>query len=485
MTGLFDEARYKALLKRLDITVLTLSAVRNESDKLRFDSGYVSKKVLRADKIVRRYRNGTIDLGSLCSLFVKGIFDLSAESYVDEGVPFLRILNLRDTLVDDSNLVFIPEEIHEKENKTALHRGDFVLSKTAYPAASVVTFPRCNTSQDTIAARLKPKAKFNVETVVSFLNSRYGTILTGRQFQGNVQMHLSLDDGRKIPVPCFGSELQKAIANAVARSAKAFESGKAAMNNAEGYMLEVLGFGGWTPPKYNAYVRASSDVFMAGRVDAEYFSPAKYAALDVLRLGSGQPLRFHYDSIRQMFDPSRESGKLVRNFDVTDALKPMLGDTKEASPAEEIGSVKKIMQSGDVAISRLRSYLREIALVRTVSPVPMVGSSEFIVLRQTKDCAIPPETLLVFLRSLPVQTILKYSQDGSNHPRFGEQELLSIPVPDVLSSSNMEIVRLVNRSIVQQAKGSTLLAVAKRAVEIAIEDSEEKAIRLLTNETQS
>lgn len=71
----------------------------------------------------------------------------------------------------------------------------------------------------------------------------------------------------------------------------------------------------------------------------------------------------------------------VRNYDVTDALVPLLDAEKEPSFAADIGSMKKVLKDGDVAISRLRAYLREVAVVRTGDDVPSVGSSEFIVLR--------------------------------------------------------------------------------------------------------
>src|SRR3546814_9236538 len=134
----------------------------------------------------------------------------------------------------------------------------------------------------------------------------------------------------------------------------------------------------------------------------------------------------------------------VRNYDVTDALVPLLDAEKEPQAAAEIGSVKKALRDGDVAVSRLRAYLREIAVVRTDDDIPSVGSSEFIVLRPKKDQRdLSPETLMVFLRSAPVQTILKWCQDGSQHPRFSEGDLLSTPVPDAVASVSGQITGIV------------------------------------------
>lgn len=38
--------------------------------------------------------------------------------------------------------------------------------------------------------------------------------------------------------------------------------------------------GAWTPPEAWSYVRSGNDAFSAGRLDAEYFHPAKTQALD-------------------------------------------------------------------------------------------------------------------------------------------------------------------------------------------------------------
>jgi hypothetical protein len=99
--------------------------------------------------------------------------------------------------------------------------------------------------------------------------------------------------------------------------------------------------------------------------------------------------------------------------------------------------------------------------------VPAVGSSEFIVLRRLEDSALPVETLLVFLRSQPVQTILKWSQDGSHHPRFDDNDLLNIPVPDAVCEAAPTINALINSVLTARQCARTLLAAAQHAVEVA------------------
>ena len=146
--------------------------------------------------------------------------------------------------------------------------------------------------------------------------------------------------------------------------------------------------------------------------------------------------------------------------------------------------MKKVFRDGDVAVSRLRAYLKEIAVVRAGDRMPSVGSSEFIVLRP-KNQQISPEALMVFLRSAPAQTILKWCQDGSQHPRFSEADLLSIPVPDAVAAASAEVTRIVQQGFAARHRARQLLEAAKRAVEIAIEDSETAAIAYLKQVEES
>ncbi len=243
-------------------------------------------------------------------------------------------------------------------------------------------------------------------------------------------------------------------------------------------MLQALGLKNWQPPEPLTYTRSASEALAAERLDSNYFAPARYATLKKLEAMPHRLLSSCCEPIRELLDPTKDQGiTMVRNFDVTDALKPSLDDSKEIIEVGELGSTKKLMKPGDVVISRLRSYLRQIAVVRTSKSIPTVGSSEFIVLRPRKG--ISPELIMVFLRSQPVQTILKYCQEGNQHPRFGESNLLAIPFPEVLLEHSEEIITHIRQAHAARQQAQALLAKSKRAVEVAIEEGEEAAIELI------
>jgi hypothetical protein len=284
---------------------------------------------------------------------------------------------------------------------------------------------------------------------------------------------------RELPIFIGTSKLKERCLAIVQESYAARAKSIQLLQDAENALLRTLNLENWQPPRPLSYTRRSTNAFAAGRFDAEYFYPAKAAAQAYLCALPGKTIGSMFNSIRELWQPENApTDQRVRNYDLNDALSPFLDDTKEPSYPTEISSTKKRIKKGDIVVSRLRSYLKEIAVVQADSEVPLVGSTEFIVLRP-KAGAIPVEALLVFLRSTLPQLIFQWSQDGSNHPRFDEKELLNLHVPDAVSAISKELSDSVNAATSARQRAKELLEAAKRAVEIAIEDSEGTALQFL------
>ena len=83
-------------------------------------------------------------------------------------------------------------------------------------------------------------------------------------------------------------------------------------------------------------------------------------------------------------------------------------------------AVKKIIKAGDVIISRLRPYLKQVAFVDKVLCEhydSVLCSTEYFVLR-SKDQHISIAFIVPVLLSREVQNMLISSQEGGHHPRF-------------------------------------------------------------------
>ena len=136
----------------------------------------------------------------------------------------------------------------------------------------------------------------------------------------------------------------------------------------------------------------------------------------------------------------------------------------------EIGSSKKIFQVGDVIISRLRPYLRQVAYidasVSTPSTAALLCSTEFFVLRSVDKQSIA--FLVPFLLSAQVQRVLAASQEGGHHPRVRESALLTLPLPSSLLDSRAAASCSVERSVALYRQSEHELALLIGAAEEAL-----------------
>lgn len=445
---------------------------------LRFDAQFFQKAYLAEDQALHRQQLKLIGAAAFVTDGPHGYHEVDEHALT----AMLTAKCAGSWFADRSPAETVADWVVEANKRSLLETDDLILStRGTVGNCAIVTDEAIPAiiDQDVARISLSKDSGLLPQFVVTYLNSRFGQDHIARHSSGMVQQGMSLAKVRAIPVPLLDDAFQARIKSTVDRALAQRRLARSRTMEAEQYLLGILGLSNWTPPEPLAYTARASDVFASGRFDAQYFMPAKERVKQSLAALPGQLLSDRVDSIREQWIPDRAPPTMrVRNYDVTDALVPLLDSEKEPSFAAEIGSMKKVFKDGDVAISRLRAYLKEVAVVRTGDAIPSVGSSEFIVLRP-KGKAISPEALMVFLRSPPVQTILKWCQDGSQHPRFSEGDLLSIPVPDAVAAVSDQITKIVQDGFTARHRARKLLEAAKRAVEIAIEDGEPAAMAYL------
>lgn len=391
-----------------------------------------------------------------------------AEDFVEEGVRYLRGQDLTDFFVSDGDPIYIPESTYDELERSHMLPGDVLVGIVGtIGTVALVTDRHGKLTGSCKLAIVRPKS-LPGEYIAAYLSSRLGQYEIARRVRGAVQMGLILPDLREIPVLKPSKTLLREVVDCVRRAGIERRRAAETITKAESVVMEAIALPNVKLSSTRSYTVRFSDFEAAARFGAEYFMPAKKRVVDAMRKLPHRSVEWHAPSVRKMFSPEDADPRtLVRNFDLSDALQPYLDDSKEPVRAVSIGSTKKVLQHGDVVVSRLRSYLKEIAVVNTEVAV---GSSEFIVLRPT-DSGLSAETLMVFLRCPLVQTILKWSQDGSNHPRFTEQDLLAVPVPNAVQDVQRDVDRLVRSAIASKQKSEDFLKAARAAIEQTVDAS--------------
>lgn len=147
-------------------------------------------------------------------------------------------------------------------------------------------------------------------------------------------------------------------------------------------------------------------------------SPERY---DPLRRGpaEGVPLAQVAKRVGSLMRPDQADpeGRFLI-LDTSHAREGWVLHPPEPGGAERIGSAKRQLQVGDLIVSRLRTYLRQVAWIDPGLGAPgltLLSSTEFVVLRPTDGQSLA--FLVPYLLSEPVQAALAAAQEGGHHPR--------------------------------------------------------------------
>ncbi len=404
-------------------------------------------------------------LGDLA--FVTDGIHASPDVVEDGGVRYLSAKCVKGNDFSLGDTLRISDAQHAANPRTSVRVDDVLITTVGTIGNAAVVQPDllpANTDRHLGIIRMKEGEATDPYFLATFLNSEFGKFQSLREATGNVQLNLFVEKIKTLLVPSL--ECSEAVADKTRAAYRERLEAARKVAEAESAVVVALGLSDLDLSPSKSYTKCLGEMLTGRRFGAEFYMPAKDRVLRALAGSPHKSLSHYVDNVRQMWNPENSTAQEVRNFDLTHALEPFLDDRQESVDISEVRSAKKRLQTGDVVISRLRSYLRQIAVVRSTGPTPIVGSSEFVVLRP--KAGLRAETLLAFLRSDLVQTVLRWSQDGTNHPRFEERELLTIPVPDTIVEAQSKISDLVAQGIAARQAMIKTLREAKAAIETEI-----------------
>jgi hypothetical protein len=170
--------------------------------------------------------------------------------------------------------------------------------------------------------------------------------------------------------------------------------------------------------------------------------------------------------VRDTISPPGVPGEAYLVLDTGDARVGVISTERDPGPGEQVlGSTKKRVRAGDVIISRLRPYLRQVGYVDKAiaqGGSEIAVSTEFLVLRSNDDESIA--FLVPLLLSARVQTALAAAQEGGHHPRFSESTLGRIGIPEATLVRRDELSRTIEEAVTHIRRGEGELRVATSSV---------------------
>lgn len=141
----------------------------------------------------------TLPLGKLADEITVGFVGSMASEYVENGLPFLRSLNVEPLRINRNDIKYISTDFHKRIRKSHLNPGDVVIVRTGKPGSCAVIpdwLPEANCS-DLVIVRCGKN--LNNQFLAYYVNTMASGHVSSH-IVGAVQQHFNVGAARTLPV---------------------------------------------------------------------------------------------------------------------------------------------------------------------------------------------------------------------------------------------------------------------------------------------
>lgn len=457
------------MLEGLEVSEVKWSYVKSQCDIVRFDSSYYCKEYLLDENIITGQKNKSLkELNA--ELLSFGAYSLNNfVEYKDSGIPFIRGINMKDGILDFSNVLYIDEEAHKLLWKSEVKPNTILLSMSGTIGDVAIAIPEyhypINSNQD--IAKITLTGGLNPYYLYAFLRSKYGQNFLKREARGSVQQHVFLSQLECIKVPLLNERFQQIIEQIVKSAHTNLFKSKSLYSKAEEKLLSELGLKDWQPNKGSVNIKHLKDSFeVSGRLDAEYYQ-TKYdelfSRLSKFECSTINNIATIKKSVEPGSDAYQECGiPFVRVSDVTKFgisepniyLSPKDFELKELQPKKDTILLSK---DGSVGIA-----------YKVENDMDCITSGALLHLSVFNQ-DYTPDYLTLVLNSIVVRMQAERDSNGAIIKHWKPSEIEQVIIPKLPMPIQETISAKIQESFALKAESKRLLEEAKLIVEREIE----------------
>lgn len=459
----------------MQYSVVNYKTVKENFD-FRIDADYFGPEFLKTEKVIKKSDSQSIKFLSSDIRYGLNIEPI----YTEIGINFIRAQNLKEYGIV-GEILKIPLSQAKVGNKNLLKSGDLLIVRSGANVGDIgiVTKKFDKSTFGSYVIKFDLKNKINPFFIYVFLKTTYGRNQTIRFRSGTAQPNISIPNLNQILIPVLSEKFQSTIEDIFFKSERKIEESSNFYSQAEQLLLSELGLLDWKPKHTLAFVKNFSDTKQSERFDAEYFQPKYEEIIEAVKKYKGG------------FD---ELGNLVKikdkNFTPKDNEQYKYIELANISSNGEINGyeenfgnklpsrARRKAQKGDVIISSIEGSLESIAII-TENWTNALCSTGFFAINSEN---INSETLLVLLKTKVGQLQLKKGCKGTILTAIGKEELSKIVLPKIDSKTQEQIKEKIIEMYETKKLSKSLLEIAKRGVEMAIEKDEREAEKWIKNE---
>lgn len=416
-------------------------------------------------------------LSEICEKITDG--DHDAPDYKDSGILYLLSESVKNGYIDTNIHRYISQYKHKKLNKSALHSGNVLITKTGVYFGNSAVVPQGFPEANTIAhvGILELKQGISPYFVSSFFNCKYGRQQLRRRGLKATRPEIKLIEFNdiKICIPSF--KFQTYIESTVLAALDHMGNAELFYKQAEELLNKELNITNIENTKPYSIRSFSNSFGKSKRLDAEYYQD-KYDQI-VNRLKTKLTLSNICHIYDENFNPLEKG--IYKYVELSDIYSN--GEIRE--PTEYFGNelptrARRKIDNGQVLVSSIEGSLSSCALVTDYESSNLICSNGFYVVDSN---TINSETLLVLFKSQYIQMLLKQRCSGTILTAISDDEFKNLPFIQIDEQVQDKIAQKVQESFRLRKQSKDLLEKAVKAVDLAIEQGEEKAIAWLNENT--
>lgn len=396
------------------------------------------------------------------------------------GYPIYRMNEIHNMLCDFS--VDKHAEVTDVEAQPfILNDKDVLFNRTnSFEWVGRTGVYRKNTIEDFIFAsylvRFVPKQELiSPEYLTAFLSCKYGIQDIKRRARQSInQTNVNPEEVKEIFIPMFSSRLQSKVTINFDEAHDLLFKSQELYSQAEKLIVNELGLESFETNYQSINVKSFNDSFLTtGRLDAEYYQP-KYDQI-IKKIKSApydklSNLAYIIKSIEPGSEAYQEIG--IPFYRVSNLTK--FGLTQPNIHLNEYKYIDIIRPRKDTILLTKDGTVG--VAYKVTEDIEGITSGAILHLNIKDKTIILPDYLTLVLNSIVVQLQAERDAGGSIIQHWKPSEIEEVVIPMLDMEVQQKIAELVQQSFQLKSESEQLLEDAKRLVEYAIEDGEDKAL---------
>ena len=311
--------------------------------------------------------------------------------------------------------------------------------------------------------------------LLAFLRCKYGFQELYKSREQTIQFQLTLERVRNIPIFIPSELLQVKVEQIYMQAYTVTMAAIQAYSEAESVLYQNLNMYEWESNKSTITIKNFSNLESTKRLDAEYYQPKYDELFDRLKPYKTKRLS-EIVSITKSIEPGSEAYEEegIPFIRVSNLTKFGITDTDIYLSPQKYKDVIR-PQKDTILLSKDGS----VGIAYKVdSDMDIITSGAILHLSLT-DQEIMPDYLTLVLNSIIVKMQSERDAGGSIIQHWKPSEIGNVIIPILEPEAQQEITNKVRDSFRLREESERLINFAKSAVEIAIEQNEDKAVELL------